>query len=399
MAKFQRGSLRKEARAGGNTVWVYRFTTIRENDFKRVERNRVIGSTREFSSESSVWAEINRLDLLTAINSKPDYKSPKVTFGRLTERFTEDELGDCHLVTKRAVSTKHTYKMYLRLYLKPQWSNRIATRIDHVEIQRWLQRIKAENGLSDPTCHRLKQLMGLVYGHGHWTKMIPETCNPTLLVKTTTVSKYKAKVLDPRDSYRIFCELKAPENVLILLLATTGLRISEALGLKWSDIDWNQGLIHIQRSWTMGHEGDTKTEASEDSVPCSPILAEYLHSWRHNPVCCYAKDTDWVFASERRKGAKPRSGGILSHDYVKQVGIRLGLVNPKDRFGCHNLRHSLATFLVALKYDPKTVQGLLRHSDVHTTLQLYAHGRHSDRLLAHEAAVSAFFSPATDTVQ
>jgi len=42
------------------------------------------------------------------------------------------------------------------------------------------------------------------------------------------------------------------------------------------------------------------------------------------------------------------------------------------RFGFHNLRHSLASFLVRSKTDPKTVQALLRHSDVKTTLQLYA---------------------------
>ncbi len=42
------------------------------------------------------------------------------------------------------------------------------------------------------------------------------------------------------------------------------------------------------------------------------------------------------------------------------------------RFGFHNLRHSLATFLVSVGTNPKVVQGLLRHSDVHTTLQLYA---------------------------
>ena len=50
------------------------------------------------------------------------------------------------------------------------------------------------------------------------------------------------------------------------------------------------------------------------------------------------------------------------------------------RFGFHNLRHSLASFLVRTNTDPKTVQALLRHSDVRTTLQLYAHSITSDRV-------------------
>jgi len=44
----------------------------------------------------------------------------------------------------------------------------------------------------------------------------------------------------------------------------------------------------------------------------------------------------------------------------------------KVRFGFHNFRHSLATALVKLKVDPKTVQGMLRHEDFGTTMELYA---------------------------
>jgi integrase len=50
----------------------------------------------------------------------------------------------------------------------------------------------------------------------------------------------------------------------------------------------------------------------------------------------------------------------------------------KVRFGFHNLRHGLAFFLVRSKTDPKTVQALLRHSEVKTTLQLYAHSVSED---------------------
>ena len=44
----------------------------------------------------------------------------------------------------------------------------------------------------------------------------------------------------------------------------------------------------------------------------------------------------------------------------------------KVRFGFHNFRHALATALVKLKVDPKTVQGMLRHKDFGTTMELYA---------------------------
>jgi integrase len=46
-----------------------------------------------------------------------------------------------------------------------------------------------------------------------------------------------------------------------------------------------------------------------------------------------------------------------------------------NRFGFHNLRHSLASFLVDAKCDPKTVQDMLRHADVKVTLGLYSHSK------------------------
>ena len=66
------------------------------------------------------------------------------------------------------------------------------------------------------------------------------------------------------------------------------------------------------------------------------------------------------------------------------------------RFGFHNLRHSLASFLVRIKTDPKTVQTLLRHSDVKLTLQCYTHSVSEDRMAAAGAMLVAIFSHAAD---
>ena len=65
--------------------------------------------------------------------------------------------------------------------------------------------------------------------------------------------------------------------------------------------------------------------------------------------------------------------------------------NDPRRFGFHNLRHSLASFLVRIKIDPKTLQTLLRHSDVKFTLQYYAHSVSQDRMAAAGAMLFAIF--------
>ena len=164
--------------------------------------------------------------------------------------------------------------------LKPQWESRAVSGIGHVEIQEWLMRIQRENDLSNPTVYRLRQIMGLIYAHGQWRNLIPDELNPLRKVKVSSISSYEAKVIEAQDAYRIWCHLPAPANVLVLLLTFTGLRISEALALRWSDINIQGELIHVRRSWTLHHEGDTKSRASKAAVPCSPILGQFLKDWR-----------------------------------------------------------------------------------------------------------------------
>jgi site-specific recombinase XerD len=65
------------------------------------------------------------------------------------------------------------------------------------------------------------------------------------------------------------------------------------------------------------------------------------------------------------------------------------------RFEFHNLRHSLAAFLVPAGKDPKTVQTQLRRADVRTALQIYAHARNEDRLTAQGEMSTAYFAPPT----
>jgi integrase len=79
---------------------------------------------------------------------------------------------------------------------------------------------------------------------------------------------------------------------------------------------------------------------------------------------------------------------MLVEDYLRPAAVKVGVLKEGERvrFGFHNLRHSLASFLVQQGTDPKTVQKMLRHSDVATTLGIYAHSMSEDRL----AAVSAY---------
>lgn len=127
----------------------------------------------------------------------------------------------------------------------------------------------------------------------------------------------------------------------------------------------------------------------------SPLYADHLREWHeHTPS---AKGTDFVFPSLKALGRKPLYAPTFVADYLRPAAERAGVAIPDgQRFGLHNLRHSLSNWLVnKAKIEPKTVQGILRHFKIQTTLDLYtqedrdearaAQGQFRDALLTSEA--------------
>lgn len=157
----------------------------------------------------------------------------------------------------------------------------------------------------------------------------------------------------------------------MLTCAATALRSSEILALRWSDVLWGEGRIRISKRWAKGEDGETKTDASDGYVPLHPALAAQLREWhRRTP---HARPADFVFPSLRAKGRKPLYASSFVADYLRPAAKAAGVqIEDGQRFGLPNLRHSSSNWLVnKAEIEPKAVQGILRHSKIQTTLDLY----------------------------
>jgi site-specific recombinase XerD len=89
----------------------------------------------------------------------------------------------------------------------------------------------------------------------------------------------------------------------------------------------------------------------------------------------------------------------LRKDIGCSAAIAAGVaLRPGQRFGFHNLRHSLAPFLINKEQDTKTVQGLLRHANVSTTLGLYAQSVNSSMVEAQESMLKAILRNGSNAV-
>ena len=160
----------------------------------------------------------------------------------------------------------------------------------------------------------------------------------------------------------------------ISLILLTGLRRGEALGLKWSDFDFENKILHVQRTATPAkggyHFSDCKTEDSNRFISFPDILIDILNDWKvfqsdFNLLIDNFNPDGYVFCNY--------TGNIISCSsilrYFKKALQECNL--PDIRI--HDLRHSYATLLLSKNISPKVASGMLGHSDTRTTLDIYSH--------------------------
>jgi integrase len=167
--------------------------------------------------------------------------------------------------------------------------------------------------------------------------------------------RIKRTVLKPEEVVAIAQKLQEPYATLVLFLAVTGLRIGEAIGIKWSDLDGD--VLRVRRTIYEGKADTTKTEHSNRSLPIPDLLLSRMRS---------LNSTDWVFCS--REGTSLNPGNALKR-YIRPVAQELGIALG----GWHDFRHTVTTRLLRSGVSPKVVSEILGHSDVEITLNVYNH--------------------------
>jgi integrase len=143
-----------------------------------------------------------------------------------------------------------------------------------------------------------------------------------------------------------------------------GLRVSELLALKWSDVDWLNGEIPIQRAVVMQNVGDVKTEASQKPLPLSDELRELLQQWKRTTD--FSSESDWIFASPYQIGRLPYSYPWFLRE-IQKAATDAGI----GTFGTHTHRHTYRSWLDAEGTKIAVQQKLMRHADIGTSMNGY----------------------------
>lgn len=190
--------------------------------------------------------------------------------------------------------------------------------------------------------------------------------NPISLVKIKGASK---RVRKPRtltvEQFRVLLShLKEPFGTMALVCVCFGLRISECLALRWSDLNWLGGFLRIERGIVEQNVDDVKSEESRKSLAIAPELLARLKVWKRTTD--FSSDGDWILASPLKIGRLPYSYTGFWRE-LDRASKEAGL----GHFGTHTFRHSYRMWIDAIGTPVGVQQRLMRHSDIRTTMNIY----------------------------
>ena len=322
----------------------------------------VVGTVNQYKTESAANKAVASLRIhinneTTAAGLRP------ISIEQLVEHYTVKELTEKSM---KAYSTSAVYKQYLKNWILPKWGPYRIRDVKTVAVEEWLEGLLLANGTSmaNGTKAKLRNIMSALFRHAMRHEWVDK--NPIALVRQSAKRERVPEILDVQEIQSLLSELHEPYQTMVLVAVSTGLRVSELLALKWSDINFESLEITLNRAVVHQVIGGLKTEASRKPIPLAPEVGECLLNLRSKSA--YRDVDDWVFASPEMAGTQPYWPENVLRRHIRPAAKRAGITK---NIGWHTFRHSYATLLKGNGEDVKIVQECLRHANSRITLDTY----------------------------
>jgi integrase len=318
-------------------------------------RRTVYGRSRREVAEKLARLQVDRLD---GVLSDPT----KLRLGEYLNHWLEN--------VSRPRTRASTHALYGRLvgHINKHASGVRLSKLSPLHLEA-LQRALEQKGVGARTRQAVHRLLHRALGDAQRRGLI--RVNVAAAVDAPQVAKKEIRILDERQTKKLL-EAAAEEpriGPLVTLMATTGLRLGEALGLRWRDLDLKGGKVRVERTLVevngdlSFHEPKTKRSQRQVGIPNETLKVLRGHRSRlpglphpERLVFCDAKGGPW-----RRSNLTRREW----HPLLEKAEL--------PRIGLHALRHGHATALLAGGANPRAVADRLGHSQPSLVLDVYAH--------------------------
>ena len=268
--------------------------------------------------------------------------------------------------TRRAYTDRYNHR------IKPIIGEMVLSDVKPIHCQMVLNNAE-DSGDTSGSVRKLRVILREMFEAAKDNKMVPS--NP--VCKSVTYRK------EQPNERRVLTELEQkvflktaegfPYYHMYAFALETGMRAGELQGLKWEDIDFHEGFVHVNRSLDYRPDLGTfvenlpKSKAGQRLIPLTAeavrILGEVKANSKFLPKVI--PFTNLVF---RNSKGKPNHRGNFNRtlrDIAKKAGIA--------SLSMHTLRHSFATRCIESGMRPKTLQKILGHSTINLTMALYVH--------------------------
>ena len=264
-----------------------------------------------------------------------------------------------------------TFTRYVRAvnkYILPSFEHHKLIKICNSTVNSAFDKLKAD--LSIKTVSDIRCIFKSIWNYGRENGY---PCCELKFPKEKSKSVNRVCVLSPEILRKIETIIVKRNDLVslgIVFTLFTGVRIGELCGLRWGDIDWNNGYVHIRRTVerianidgkTQGKTkvivSEPKTENSFRTIPMPDCLIEYIKGFRE-------KDDRYLLTATT-KYTEPNTYYSRYKTFLRQ--------NNLGDYTFHELRHTFATQCVDKGFDIKSLLEILGHADVSTTMNLYVH--------------------------
>src|SRR5579885_1542706 len=289
------------------------------------------------------------------------------------------------------------YKDILDRYVRPVFGEMKLCRIQTLDVQKLYSEMQ-ERGLSARIVRYTHAVLSSSFKMALKWQLLQQ--NPCANAELPRKERSEMQAMTPEQAAKFLTEAQSDRfGVLFNVAVIAGLRPSEYFGLQWKDIDFNSGVLTVQRTlaWLRDgtwYFGEPKTSRSRRSIPLPQEIIDLLRE--HKRVQAEERikaaktyeNRDLVFANSQ---GNPLMLHNLTVRHFRPILKRAGL---PQTFRIYDLRHTCASLLLAAGENPKVVAERLGHSSVTITLDTYSHVLPTMQRSASDKLANMLFSKA-----
>jgi len=297
---------------------------VGRNQFERKEKQHFLGYCDEMSKRE---AERQRDAILSQVNGQVYTLQSQIRFADFIEIYRRD-----HLVPLAPGGRKRDESL-LKNHIIPDLGDVALCEVGTLEVQQFLNQKNAQ-GLAWWSLKGLKSVLSSLFTKASdWRYWQGE--NPATKARIGRKKPKRQRRILPDGQFQgLLKELPPQVALMVKTAATTSMRISEVLGLKWGCVDLDRGLVRVDQRFYRGDLDEPKTEGSKRIVPLGILRDDF--GFMRPPA---AGDGDFVF---QRDGKPLDDRGIL-RNCIRPIAKRLGIYF--EGFGWHTFRRQNVTLM------------------------------------------------------